>query len=157
MNFGTIQEPTFASCIRGRSLACSCHFHAQDSHAAQERRNSSCKFKSTEILNQNPISQNQRQPPLLIHQNIIPRSKIQALGTVIEKLEASVKTGIIIEDPQIFASLLVTCAQLKAIDLGIKVHNLIPLKLLSKNVENSSKLIRWYASNGYVEKAHRHV
>ncbi|XP_073041628.1 LOW QUALITY PROTEIN: pentatricopeptide repeat-containing protein At4g25270, chloroplastic-like [Primulina eburnea] len=92
--------------------------------------------------------------PLLIHQNIIPRSKIQALETVIEKLEASVKTGILIEDPQIFASLLETCAQLKAIDLGIKVHNLIPLKLLGKNVGISSKLIRLYASNGYVEKAH---
>lgn len=92
--------------------------------------------------------------PLLIDQNIRPHSKIQALETVVKKLEASVKTGIMIEDPQIFASLLETCAQLKAIDLGVRVHNLIPWKLLSKNVGISSKLIRLYASNGYVEKAH---
>lgn len=92
--------------------------------------------------------------PLLTDQKLQPQSKIQALETVINKLESSVKNGIVISDPQIFASLLETCFQLKAIDYGIRVHKLIPEKLLHKNVGILSKLLRLYACNGQVEKAH---
>ncbi|KAK6155841.1 hypothetical protein DH2020_010089 [Rehmannia glutinosa] len=92
--------------------------------------------------------------PLLPDQTTRPESKIQALETVINKLESSVKNGIVINDPQIFASLLETCFQLKAIDYGIKIHKLIPEKLLRKNVGILSKLLRLYACNGQLEKAH---
>ncbi|PIN13911.1 hypothetical protein CDL12_13466 [Handroanthus impetiginosus] len=92
--------------------------------------------------------------PLLTTQKIHPQSKIQALETVINELESSFNNGIVIDDPQNFASLLETCFQLKAIDHGIKVHKLIPEKLLHKNAGISSKLLRLYACNGQVEKAH---
>ncbi|KAL3834598.1 hypothetical protein ACJIZ3_009334 [Penstemon smallii] len=92
--------------------------------------------------------------PLLTNQKIQTQSKLQALETVINNIETAVKNGILINDPQIFASLLETCFQLKAINHGIKIHNLIPEKLLRKNVGISSKLLRLYALNGQVEKAH---
>ncbi|KAK4385100.1 Pentatricopeptide repeat-containing protein, chloroplastic [Sesamum angolense] len=92
--------------------------------------------------------------PLLTDQKFQSQSKLHALETVINKLESSLKNGVVINDPQIFASLLETCFQLKAIDYGIKIHRLIPEKLLRKNVGISSKLLRLYACNGQVEKAH---
>ncbi|GFP88275.1 pentatricopeptide repeat-containing protein at4g25270 chloroplastic [Phtheirospermum japonicum] len=92
--------------------------------------------------------------PLLPVPKFQPQSKIQALETVLNKIESSVKNGIEINDPQIFASLLETCFQLKAIDHGIQIHKLIPDKLLRKNVGISSKLLRLYAYGGHLEKAH---
>lgn len=93
--------------------------------------------------------------PLLSHHKIQPQSKIQALQTVIQKLELSAKNDIVINDPQVYASLLETCFELKEIDYGFRVHKLIPEKLLRKNVGISSKLLRLYACNGQVEKAHQ--
>ncbi|KAL8539600.1 hypothetical protein ACS0TY_001274 [Phlomoides rotata] len=92
--------------------------------------------------------------PLLTHQKLQPQSKIHALQTVIHNLESSAKNDIVIDDPQVFASLLETCFELKAIDYGFRVHKLIPEKLLRKNVGISSKLLRLYACSGQVEKAH---
>ncbi|KAL2555989.1 Pentatricopeptide repeat-containing protein [Forsythia ovata] len=92
--------------------------------------------------------------PLLTSQKIHSHTKLEALEIVITKIEASVKNGVQINDPHIFASLLETCFHLKAIDHGIKIHKLIPERLLRKNVGISSKLLRLYSSNGDVEKAH---
>ncbi|MCD7467098.1 hypothetical protein HAX54_004310 [Datura stramonium] len=83
------------------------------------------------------------------------KTKLEALETVITSLEATVKNGTHIYDPQIFASLLETCFRLQAIDHGIRVHCLIPEKLLRKNVGISSKLIRLYASSGQTQQAHQ--
>lgn len=85
---------------------------------------------------------------------IPPQTKLEALETVISNLEVTVKNGSDIYDPQIFASLLETCFQLQAVDHGIRVHDLIPEKLLRKNVGISSKLIRLYAFSGQTQKAH---
>ena len=43
---------------------------------------------------------------------------------------------------------------MEAIDYGVRVHNLIPEKLLRKNVGIASKLLRLYACSGQIEKAH---
>ncbi|CAI9774086.1 unnamed protein product [Fraxinus pennsylvanica] len=82
-------------------------------------------------------------------------TKLEALEIVIKKLEASVKNGVEINDPHIFASLLETCFHLKATDHGSKIHELIPERLLRKNVGISSKLLRLYSCSGDVEKAHK--
>ncbi|KAM3320013.1 pentatricopeptide repeat-containing protein, chloroplastic [Capsicum chacoense] len=95
------------------------------------------------------------QTQLAGNEKIQPKTKLEALETVIAKLELTVKNGTDIYDPQIFASLLETCFQLQAIDHGIRVHHLIPEKLLRKNVGISSKLIRLYACSGQTQKAHQ--
>ncbi|KAG8381488.1 hypothetical protein BUALT_Bualt06G0127000 [Buddleja alternifolia] len=128
------------------------------------RRSFSCNTAKKKIEKHNKIYQNRKltktpfpksyPTPLLTHQNTQHHSKLQALEAVINKLQSSLKNGIEINDPQIFASLLETCFQLKAIDHGIKIQNLIPEKLLRKNAGISSKLLRLYACNGQVEKAH---
>ncbi|XP_055826661.1 pentatricopeptide repeat-containing protein At4g25270, chloroplastic [Solanum dulcamara] len=99
--------------------------------------------------------QKSRQTQLDFNQQIPTRTKLEALETVITKIEVTVKNGTDIYDPQIFASLLETCFQLQAIDHGIRVHELIPEKLLRKNVGISSKLIRLYACSGQTQKAHQ--
>ncbi|PWA49433.1 tetratricopeptide-like helical domain-containing protein [Artemisia annua] len=92
---------------------------------------------------------------LVVHQKPSPQSKLEALCNVVDELETSFKRGIIIDDPKIFASLLETCYGLEAIEQGIRIHRLIPEKLLRRNVGVSSKLLRLYASNGYIEEAHQ--
>ncbi|KAK7404234.1 hypothetical protein VNO78_04945 [Psophocarpus tetragonolobus] len=92
--------------------------------------------------------------PLIIHHRPHPRTKLEALEQVVKDIEGSVEKGIRI-DPEIYASLLETCFRLQAIDHGIRVHRLIPTSLLNKNVGISSKLLRLYASSGYVDDAHR--
>lgn len=92
--------------------------------------------------------------PLLTHRKLQPQSKTQALEIVINELETLAKNGMEFNDPQIFASLLESCFKLEAIDCGVRVHNLIPEKLLRRNVGISSKLLRLYACSGQVEKAH---
>lgn len=92
--------------------------------------------------------------PLLIHRKPQAQSKKQALETVINELESLAKNGVVFDDPQIFASVLESCFQLEAIDYGVRVHKLIPEKLLRKNTGISSKLLRLYACSGQVEKAH---
>ncbi|KAG6411628.1 hypothetical protein SASPL_129712 [Salvia splendens] len=92
--------------------------------------------------------------PLLLQRRLPPQSKKQALENIITDLESSAKNGIELNDPQIFASLLESCFQLEAIDYGVRVHNLIPEKLLRKNVGIASKLLRLYACSGQIEKAH---
>nr|GEU30499.1 pentatricopeptide repeat-containing protein At4g25270, chloroplastic [Tanacetum cinerariifolium] len=54
-----------------------------------------------------------------------------------------------------FSSLLETCFRIEAIEQGIRIHRLIPEKLLRRNVGVSSKLLRLYASNGYIDEAHQ--
>ncbi|KAL3000432.1 hypothetical protein AAZX31_09G212500 [Glycine max] len=91
--------------------------------------------------------------PLLIHHRPHPKTKLEALEQVVKDLEASVEKGIKI-DPEIYASLLETCYRFQAILHGIRVHRLIPTSLLHKNVGISSKLLRLYASCGYLDDAH---
>ncbi|KAG6414301.1 hypothetical protein SASPL_127020 [Salvia splendens] len=107
--------------------------------------------------NKTPISlpfQKSHPTPLLLQRRLPPQSKKQALENIISDLESSAKNGIQLNDPQIFASLLESCFQLEAIDYGVRVHNLIPEKLLRKNVGIASKLLRLYACSGQIEKAH---
>ncbi|KAL1531325.1 UMP/CMP kinase [Salvia divinorum] len=68
--------------------------------------------------------------PLLIQRRLPPRSKKHALENIISELEFSAKSGIELNDPQIFC------------------------KLLRKNVGIASKLLRLYACSGQLEKAH---
>lgn len=91
--------------------------------------------------------------PLLIHQQPYPQTKHQAIEQVLKDIEASIEKGIRI-DPEIYASLLETCYRSQAIRHGIQVHRLIPTVLLRKNVGVTSKLVRLYASFGYMEDAH---
>ncbi|XP_027355998.1 pentatricopeptide repeat-containing protein At4g25270, chloroplastic [Abrus precatorius] len=91
--------------------------------------------------------------PLLIRHRPRTQTKFEALEQVVKDLEASVEKGIRI-DPEIYASLLETCYHLEAIHHGIRVHRLIPSSLLHRNVGISSKLLRLYASCGYMDEAH---
>lgn len=91
--------------------------------------------------------------PLLIHQQPYPQTKFQALEQVLNDLEASLEKGIQI-DTEIYASLLETCYRFQAINHGIRLHRLIPPALLHRNVGISSKLVRLYASFGYMDDAH---
>ncbi|KAF7824895.1 pentatricopeptide repeat-containing protein [Senna tora] len=91
--------------------------------------------------------------PLLIHHQPYTLTKTQALEQVIKDLESSVEKGIKI-DTEIYASLLETCFRLQAIEHGIRIHRLIPITLLRRNVGISSKLLRLYASCGYMDEAH---
>lgn len=94
-------------------------------------------------------------PLLTDDQKSYPRKKLQALEDVINKIETSIENGIDINDPHIFAIVLETCFKLKAYDLVLRIHSLIPGKILSKNVGVSSKLIRLYASDGHLDIAHQ--
>ncbi|KAJ0729998.1 hypothetical protein HanOQP8_Chr07g0266131 [Helianthus annuus] len=78
---------------------------------------------------------------LLTHQNPSTQTKLEALTNVVQDLETSVKNGINIDDPRIFSSLLETCYRLQAIELGIRIHRVIPTKLLRRNAGVSSKLL----------------
>ncbi|KAK7263839.1 hypothetical protein RJT34_31436 [Clitoria ternatea] len=102
----------------------------------------------------NPFSFPKSKPtPLLINHRPYPKTQFQALEQVLTDLEASVEKGIRI-DPEIYASLLETCYRLQAIHCGIRLHRLIPTTLLRRNVGISSKLLRLYASFGYMDDAH---
>ncbi|PON89463.1 Tetratricopeptide-like helical domain containing protein [Trema orientale] len=90
--------------------------------------------------------------PLLITQKSYPQTKLEALDRVIKELEASAKNGIYI-GIDIFASLLETCCEVRSIEHGVRIHRLIPPNLLRRNEGLSSKLLRLYASCGYVEDA----
>ena len=59
---------------------------------------------------------------LVVHQKPSPQSKLEALCNVVDELETSVKRGVTIDDPKIFASLLETCFGLEAIEQGIRIH-----------------------------------
>ncbi|XP_061341248.1 pentatricopeptide repeat-containing protein At4g25270, chloroplastic [Gastrolobium bilobum] len=91
--------------------------------------------------------------PLIIHHKPYNQTKLQALEQVLADLEASVENGIRI-DPEIYASLLETCYHLQAFHYGIRVHRLIPRTLLHRNVGITYKLLRLYASCGYMDDAH---
>ncbi|XP_022891733.1 pentatricopeptide repeat-containing protein At4g25270, chloroplastic-like [Olea europaea var. sylvestris] len=115
--------------------------------------------KQNKKYNQNPKPEPQlpksSPTPLLTTPNIQSHTKLEALEIVINKIEASVKNGVEINDPHIFASLLETCFHLKAIDHGNKIYKLIQERLLRKNVGISSKLLWLYSCNGDVKKAHK--
>lgn len=94
-------------------------------------------------------------PLLLTKQNPKTQTKIQALESVVRDLEqAALRSGISV-DTQTFCSLLETCYKLNAIDHGVRIHRLIPQRILSKNVGVASKLLRLYAANGRIEDAHQ--
>ncbi|XP_021725732.1 pentatricopeptide repeat-containing protein At4g25270, chloroplastic-like [Chenopodium quinoa] len=94
-------------------------------------------------------------PLLPIKQIPENQTRIEALDAVIRDLEeARLKNGIIV-DTQTYCSLLETCFRLKAVDHGIRIHRLIPQKILSKNAGVVSKLLRLYATNGRIEEAHQ--
>ena len=132
-----------------------------------------CSSKSKKIKKQKQLTQQQQQQkqkqihqnnnqiafrkptptPLLINQKPYTQTKTQALDSVVNDLEASVERGIKI-DIEIFSSLLETCYHLQAIDHGTRIHRLIPVNLLRKNVGLSSKLLRLYALCGHIDKAH---
>ncbi|KAJ4970798.1 hypothetical protein NE237_003897 [Protea cynaroides] len=92
--------------------------------------------------------------PLLINQTPNPQTKHEAFDAVLRELEASIDRGNTV-DAEIFSSLLETCFQMQAIDYGIRIHHLIPPKLLRKNVGISAKLLRLYASSGHMDEAHQ--
>ncbi|KAH9678313.1 pentatricopeptide repeat-containing protein [Citrus sinensis] len=92
--------------------------------------------------------------PLLTNQKAFPKTKLQALDSIIQDLESSVQNGITVQT-ETFASLLETCYQLKAVEHGIKLHRLIPTNLLRKNKGISSKLLRLYATFGLIDEAHQ--
>ncbi|GER35047.1 pentatricopeptide repeat-containing protein [Striga asiatica] len=92
--------------------------------------------------------------PLLPARKTQPESRIHALDAVVNQLEAAAKNGIVLNDPQTFASLLETCFRLKSLDHGLRIHKLIPETLLRKNEGVASKLLRLYASTGELENAH---
>ncbi|GAB4858746.1 Pentatricopeptide repeat-containing protein At4g25270, chloroplastic, partial [Ancistrocladus abbreviatus] len=94
-------------------------------------------------------------PLLLTNQKPQIETKLQALDAVVNDLEASVKNGVNVIDTGTFSSLLETCFRLHAINHGIRIHRLIPPKILRKNVGVASKLLRLYASNGRIEEAHQ--
>ncbi|PIA50093.1 hypothetical protein AQUCO_01300672v1 [Aquilegia coerulea] len=90
--------------------------------------------------------------PLLIPQTPYIQTKHQALDTVLKDIQTSIDRGVTI-DTEIFSSLLETCFQLKSINHGIKIHYLIPPKLLRESASLSFKLLRLYAMSGLVEHA----
>ncbi|KAJ4828416.1 Pentatricopeptide repeat-containing protein, chloroplastic, partial [Turnera subulata] len=90
--------------------------------------------------------------PLLINHKPLPRNKLEALEDVIDQIESTMKKRIKV-DTQVFASVLETCYHLNAIDQGIRIHRLIPINLLRKNITISCKLLRLYASCGLMEEA----
>lgn len=118
------------------------------------KSNKTRKQRKWQTNNVNTLSFPKSKPtPLLIHRRPYTQTKFQALEQVLKDLEASIEKGIKI-DPEIYASLLETCYRLQAIDHGIRVHRLIPTTLLHRNVGISSKLLRLYASCGYMDEAH---
>lgn len=92
--------------------------------------------------------------PLLTNNKPSSQTRLQALHAILNDLETSIQNGISI-DAEIYASILETCFQLGAIDLGIKLHRLIPTDLLRRNVGISAKLLRLYAASGRVDDAHQ--
>ncbi|CAA0834602.1 Pentatricopeptide repeat-containing protein -chloroplastic [Striga hermonthica] len=92
--------------------------------------------------------------PLLPARKTQPESRTHALDAVVNQLEAAASNGIVLNDPQTFASLLETCFRLKSLHHGLRIHKLIPETLLRKNEGVASKLLRLYASTGQLENAH---
>ncbi|KAH0979076.1 hypothetical protein GBA52_006253 [Prunus armeniaca] len=123
-----------------------------------------CSSKSKKNKKQKQVNQNQSNnslsfaktipTPLIIYHKPHSQTKLQALDAVVNDLEAAIGKGINV-DTETFASLLETCYQFQAMDYGLRVHRLIPRSILRRNVGISSKLLRLYASHGYIEEAHQ--
>ncbi|XP_039122281.1 pentatricopeptide repeat-containing protein At4g25270, chloroplastic [Dioscorea cayenensis subsp. rotundata] len=92
--------------------------------------------------------------PLFISPTPLRLTREQALDHVLAELEASIDNGIKV-DPSIFSSLLETCARMRSLSHGVRLHRIIPRSLLRRNAGVSSKLLRLYASCGFVDRAHR--
>ncbi|KAI3764335.1 hypothetical protein L2E82_14342 [Cichorium intybus] len=132
-------DPSTTTPLQNQNSRCQNHLH----------RKQQTKHKSEFWLPKSSPKQ------LLVHQKHPSQTKLQAFANIVDDLEASVKNGIQIEDPGMFSSLLETSFLLEAIEQGIHIHLLIPKTLLRRNVGISSKLLRLYASNGYIEEAHQ--
>ncbi|GAB2265369.1 hypothetical protein Dimus_000428 [Dionaea muscipula] len=100
------------------------------------------------------ISRTRPTPLLLSNKKPQIKTKLEALDAVVDDLEASVKRGIDVMDTQMLCTLLETFFNMDAVEHGIRVHRLIPPKILRKNVGVASKLVRLYAFNGLIEEAH---
>ncbi|CAN1842686.1 Pentatricopeptide repeat-containing protein At4g25270, chloroplastic [Linum perenne] len=92
--------------------------------------------------------------PTPILRERIPSTKLEALDKVVNEIETSVQKGIHM-DAETFASLLETCYRLGSIEHGIRIHRLLPTTLLRKNFGIGAKLMRLYASSGYLDDAHQ--
>jgi pentatricopeptide repeat protein len=134
------------------------HYPSITSKTSRKKRELKEKHKQTQFqknLNKRTLSFPKSSPtPLLINHRPPPQTQLEALENVIKDLQSSMEKGIRI-DTQIFSSLLETCYRLNAIELGVKIHRLIPINLLRRNVGISSKLVRLYSSCGDVEVAHQ--
>lgn len=120
----------------------------------QKQKQSQQKKTHQNKINKTSLSFPRSSPtPLLITQKSYPKTKLEALEAIVKELEALAKNGKNIEI-EIFASLLETCYQLRSTEHGVRIHHLIPPNLLRRNEGLSSKLLRLYASCGYVEDAH---
>ncbi|GMH19701.1 hypothetical protein Nepgr_021542 [Nepenthes gracilis] len=117
-----------------------------------QRQHESCSHPSARTRYSFPRSS---PTPLLINQKPQIQTELQALDAIINNLEASAKNGINVIDTQTLSSLLEACFRLDAVGHGIRIHRLIPAKILRKNAGVASKLVRLYASNGHVDEAHQ--
>ncbi|KAK1286605.1 Pentatricopeptide repeat-containing protein [Acorus calamus] len=80
-------------------------------------------------------------------------TKHQALERVLEDLQLSIQRGAPVHDPHIFSSLLETCFRLRSLHHALRLHCLIPPRLLRRNPLLQSKLLRMYASHGLLDEA----
>ncbi|KAK1262134.1 Pentatricopeptide repeat-containing protein [Acorus gramineus] len=80
-------------------------------------------------------------------------TKHQALERVLEDLQLSIQRGAPVHDPHIFSSLLETCFRLRSLHHALRLHRLIPPRLLRRNPLLQSKLLRMYASHGLLDEA----
>lgn len=121
----------------------------------QRQRNPNYQFSSSSSSIPLSFSKPSSPTPLLIHQKTRrAQTPLQALDQVLQDVQSSIDRGISVE-PSIYSSLLETCFRLQAFDLGIRLHRLIPPKLLRNNTGLSSKLLRLYASCGLIDDAHQ--
>ncbi|WOL04289.1 pentatricopeptide repeat-containing protein [Canna indica] len=111
-----------------------------------------------------------QRPPITIHKSnppstpltpLLPRSptpatltRAQALDLLLADLQAALARGVPL-DPSLFSSLLETCAQIRSLRNGQRLHRLIPAAFLRRSAGLSSKLVRLYAACGQMDEAHR--
>ncbi|KAG6496334.1 hypothetical protein ZIOFF_044195 [Zingiber officinale] len=83
-----------------------------------------------------------------------PITRTEALDRLLTDLEVALDRGVPF-DPSLSSSLLETCTQMRSLSQGARLHRLIPAAVLRRSASLSSKLVRFYAACGQIEKAHR--
>ncbi|KAL6978119.1 Pentatricopeptide repeat-containing protein, chloroplastic [Sarracenia purpurea var. burkii] len=135
--------------------SCNLHYPIQNNEASKSQKLQRRKQKHIQENRKPKLSFPRSSPtPLLISNKPRPQTKLQALDAVVDELQASVENGIKL-DAEIFSSLLETCFQLQAFSHVFRIRRLIPDNLLRRNAGLSSKLLRLYATGGYIEEAHQ--